>query len=559
MAVRAIVRFAGLVLAAGCLLAVFSVPAEARTLPPGFTDSLFVGGLSSPTAMDFAPDGRLFVTEKFGNLRVVKNGALLSTPFLTVSVNAQGERGLLGITFDPDFTNNQYVYIYYTVPTAPIHNRVSRFTANGDVAVPSSEVVLLDLDNLSTRTNHNGGAIHFGPDGKLYVAVGENANGGNSQSLNTILGKILRLNSDGTIPSDNPFYGQTTGKNQAIWAMGLRNPYTFAFDPVTNRMFINDVGQSTWEEINDGLAGSNYGWPNTEGPTNNPAYVTPLYYYGHNPACAITGGAFYNPPSPVFPSPFIGDYFFADYCGNWIRVYDIASDTATSFVTSTAASPVDLKVSPFDGALYYLAYGAGQVHRVTYAPPNAPTLISPLNGGTTANRRPIFSWNNVASATRYEITLMTVGSSAPLVVKVNRPSIGNPSYIPPGNLLLATYQWSVRAQDTWGGFSAPSVIRTVTIAGTATTTPAVNLVTTSTPTLTWTDVPGNLGYQIQIDNNAGFGSPEVNDATIPAGTNSTTVATPLPDGLYYWRVRANMTATSWGAWSAAQMLTVDVP
>src|SRR5262249_6786182 len=145
MVLRAIVRFTGLILAVGCLLAVFAVPVDASTVPAGFTDTLFVGGLSSPTAMDFAPDGRLFVTEKSGSPRVIKNGALLSTPFLTVSVNSAGERGLLGVTFDPDFTNTRYIYIYYTVPTAPIHNRVSRFTANGDVAVPNSEVILFDL------------------------------------------------------------------------------------------------------------------------------------------------------------------------------------------------------------------------------------------------------------------------------------------------------------------------------------------------------------------------------------------------------------------------------
>ena len=133
-------------------------------------------------------------------LRVIKNGALLATPFLSVTVNSSGERGLLGVAFDPDFASNQFVYVYYTATTPTVHNRVSRFTANGDVAVPGSETVLLDLDNLSGATNHNGGAIHFGPDGKLYVAVGENANGANSQTLTNLLGKILRINPDGTHP-----------------------------------------------------------------------------------------------------------------------------------------------------------------------------------------------------------------------------------------------------------------------------------------------------------------------------------------------------------------------
>src|SRR6185436_19817850 len=162
--------------------------ARAATLPSGFTETRVTGGLADPTAMAFAPDGRLFVAQQGGQLRVIKNGALLATPFLTVTVSSSGERGLLGVAFDPDFASNGFVYVYYTATTPAIHNRVSRFTASGDVAAPGSEVVILDLNNLSGATNHNGGALHFGPDGKLYVAVGENADGSNSQTLGNLLG-----------------------------------------------------------------------------------------------------------------------------------------------------------------------------------------------------------------------------------------------------------------------------------------------------------------------------------------------------------------------------------
>src|SRR5262249_6841757 len=147
-------------------------------------------GFSSPTSMDVAPDGRIFVCQQTGTLKLIKNDVLQSTPVLTVTVDSNGERGLLGVVVDPNFTQNNYIYIYYTVPS-PAHNRVSRFTMNGDVA--SGEVVLLDLDNLSTATNHNGGALHFGSDGKLYIAVGDNANGSNSQSFVILFGKILRI------------------------------------------------------------------------------------------------------------------------------------------------------------------------------------------------------------------------------------------------------------------------------------------------------------------------------------------------------------------------------
>ena len=347
---------------------------SAATLPAGFSETQ-ISGLSSPTAMELAPDGRLFVCLQGGNLRVIKNGVLLATPFVSLTVDSNGERGLLGVTFDPNFASNNFVYVYYTVTSTPRHNRVSRFTANGDVAQPGSELVLLDLDDLSTATNHNGGALHFGPDGKLYIAVGENANGSNSQTLSNLLGKMLRINSDGSIPSDNPFFNTATGKNRAIWALGLRNPFTFAFQPGTTRMFINDVGQNTWEEIDDGIAGSNYGWPATEGATSDPTFRSPLFFYGHGTGpttgCAIAGGAFYNPPVVQFPISFVGKYFFADLCSGWIRVFDPAAGTASGFATGIS-SPVDLKVAS-DGSLYYLAIGSSSVFRVTA---NNPPSIS---------------------------------------------------------------------------------------------------------------------------------------------------------------------------------------
>src|SRR4051812_4184992 len=348
--------------------------ADAATLPSGFSETQVATGLASPTAMQFAPDGRLFISEQGGRVRVVKDGALRSTPFLTVTVNSSGERGLLGIAFDPAFTTNHFVYIYYTATSPAVHNRVSRFIANGDVAVAGSEVVIFELDNLSSATNHNGGSIAFGPDGKLYIAVGENANSANAQSMATVLGKMLRINKDGSIPTDNPFYTSTTGKNRAIWALGLRNPFTFAFDAASGQLFINDVGETTWEEIDDGIAGSNYGWPETEGATTDPRFRTPRYAYDHRSGdCAITGGAFYSPLTAVFPSSYSRDYFFADYCGGWIRRLDVATGTVTTFATGIA-SPVDLKVSD-GGSLYYLARGTGSVYRVDYGA-TAPTITS---------------------------------------------------------------------------------------------------------------------------------------------------------------------------------------
>lgn len=344
----------------------FSFQAQAATLPTGFSETVVASGLSAPTAMAFAPDGRLFVCEQGGQLRVIKDGVLLPTPFVSLSVSSPGERGLLGVTVDPNFSANGYVYLYYAANSSPPRNRVVRWTANGDVAAPGSEALLLELNYLGTATYHNGGALHFGADAKLYVAVGDNTYGSNSQSLTNLFGKLLRINRDGSIPSDNPFFGVTTGDNRAIWALGLRNPFTFAFQPGVDRLFINDVGQSTWEEINDGVAGANYGWPESEGPTNDPRFRTPIFAYGRTPSatggCAITGGAFYNPAVPQFPSTYVGKYFFADFCSGWIRYLNPANNSAVPFA-SGIENPVDIQVGP-DGALYYLARGSSQIFRV---------------------------------------------------------------------------------------------------------------------------------------------------------------------------------------------------
>lgn len=353
----------------GAVIERFEVRCLLTTLPTGFAENPFVSGLNQPTAMEIAPDGRIFVTEQTGALRVIKDGQLLATPFATFDVDSFFERGLLGIAFDPDFATNQFLYVYYTVNGAEKHNRVSRLTANGDLMVPGSEQVILELNTLNAG-NHNGGAIHFGIDGKLYIATGDNAVGANAQSLSNLLGKILRINSDGTIPEDNPFYATATGDNRAIWAYGLRNPFTFAFNPGTSRMMINDVGQSRWEEINAGITGSNYGWPSTEGPTTNPNFRAPIFAYPHGGSdpnisgTAITGGVFYSPQTATFPAEFVGDYFFADYGNRWIRRLDLSTNSVSAFATSVNKAVVDLKVTPA-GDLLVLQYDFGSTGIVT--------------------------------------------------------------------------------------------------------------------------------------------------------------------------------------------------
>ncbi|MBC3788558.1 glucose/arabinose dehydrogenase, partial [Spirosoma sp. LMG 31448] len=381
-----------------------SKPLTAATLPNGFSETRLATGLD-PTSMDFAPDGRLFVTEKLGRVRIIKNGSLLPTPFLTISVNNFDERGLQSIAFDPDFANNQFVYVYYAVATTPIHNRVSRFKAVGDVADPRSETIILELDNVQASV-HNGGAMFF-KDGKLFITTGEDAIYENARNMNNLLGKVLRINPDGSIPTDNPFYNTNTGKNRAIWAYGLRHPFKATMQPGTGRIFIGDVGSGNYEEINEAFAGKNYGWPAVEGYRTNQAvpsdYQDPIYAYDHNTGCATTGGAFYNPSANQFPSSFVGKFFFADYCGGYIKTLDFSSGAVIANFANNINRPISVKVGP-DGSMYYIARGGlgsgstednttsseGEVWRIQYVGNNVPTIsaqpsnqIAPVSSAVT--------------------------------------------------------------------------------------------------------------------------------------------------------------------------------
>ena len=375
----------------------FAVLGLAQTFPSGF-NRIRVGdagganpAIANPTVMAFAPDGRIFVGQQGGNLRVIKNNQLLTTPFVTLSVNASGERGLIGVALDPDFASNQFIYVYYTLNTSPARNRISRFTANGDVALAGSEVIILELDALSGATNHNGGALAFGTDGRLYVAVGDNANTTTPQNLDTYHGKMLRINKDGSAPADNPFNtGSPSAQRQRVWSYGLRNPYTFAVQPVTGRIFVNEVGQNAWEEINDASAGGrNFGWPSTEGPTTNPSFTSPVYAYAHTGAqptgCAITGGTFFNPEFTTYPTSYIGKYFFQDYCSGWIYYIDptVSNPTPVLFASGVGGNSLSLTTGP-DGNLYYLSRSNQALYRIVSTNATQPVITTHPQSQTVA-------------------------------------------------------------------------------------------------------------------------------------------------------------------------------
>jgi putative heme-binding domain-containing protein len=323
-------------------------------LPKGFSVEAVANGITGATGFEVLPDGRVLVCEQTGALRVVKGGKLLPEPFVKLQVASTWERGLLGVTVAPDFPKTPHVFVCYVADKPYPHHVIGRFTAVGDVAAAGSETVLFEGDDQTKLggnkpDGHQGGAIHFGADGKLYVALGEQTAEKPAQNVNSLLGKILRLNADGTIPTDNPFYLTAEGKYRAVWALGCRNPFAFAVQPGSGRLFINDVGGKA-EEINEGKAGANYGWPTADhGPTTAPKFRGPVHHY---PTACVTGGAFCPADSP-WPTEFRGRYFFADFNHGFIRTLDPDHPEKSAGFATGVRRPTDLRFAA-NGDLFVL-------------------------------------------------------------------------------------------------------------------------------------------------------------------------------------------------------------
>src|SRR5438105_2019836 len=353
---------------------------ELQTLSTSFSSPLY---LTTPPA----DSARLFVVEQGGRIRIMRNDTLLTRPFLdlTGKISSDGERGLLSLAFHPQYVTNGWFYVYFTDPGGNI--RVVRYTVattNPDSANEATADTVLKIAH-PLFSNHNGGQLEFSPDGKLFVGTGDGGGAGdtagNAQNKHVLLGKLLRLNVDGstgyTIPPDNPFATDTSGAPE-IWSYGLRNPWRFSFDRATGDLYIGDVGEASWEEVDvSGAAvqvgrGANYGWNTMEGnhcyqasSCNMTGLVLPVREYPHSVgACSITGGYVYRGTKI---SALVGHYFFADYCNGFVLSFRYSGGNVTTPLDWTQLLSPGSTISSFGqdakGELYIVTLNGG-VYRI---------------------------------------------------------------------------------------------------------------------------------------------------------------------------------------------------
>jgi len=403
-------------------------------------DEVIAGGFSAPVQVTHAGDGtgRLFVVEQGGKIRIIKNKAVLPTPFLdlTARLVCCGERGLLGLSFHPAYASNGYFYVDYTRQPdgATVVARFQRSVLNADLADPGSQQTLLVIEQ--PYANHNGGQLAFGKDGYLYIGMGDGGSGGdpqnNGQNIDTLLGKLLRLDVDHgspyAIPADNPFAGRA-GADE-IWVLGLRNPWRFSFDRQTGDLYIGDVGQGAWEEIDFqafGTAGGlNFGWRCREGAHDydfsgnclTAQLTEPIAEYSHSEGASVTGGFVYR--GRLYPA-LVGRYFFADYVNGKIWSLTKTGEAPVTWSPPVLELDTSFTISAFgegeDGELYVVNYGQGQIHHLADLDGPSPNL-------THSAKQVSVPSANANEVVRYTIYLTNTGAlvNSPLFLTDNIPA-----------------------------------------------------------------------------------------------------------------------------------------
>ena len=554
------------------LLAFRGKPAAAvTTLPPGFQDQL-VGTAGSPTALAAMPDGKVLVAGKPGKLRIYQDGASVMTTALDLSgrICSNSERGLVGVTVDPNFATNKYIYLFYTHnkhgacptfdpadPTNPV-NRVSRFVMSGDKVDETSEKIL--IDNIPSIGRHNAGDMYFGKDGYLYVAVGDGGcdyagdsgcQGQNDATRDThvLLGKILRVTRDGGIPSTNPYQGtgsarcNVAGKTdpgkqcQETFASGLRNPFRFAFDPDASgtRFLIGDVGGDAWESVDEGRAGVDYGWNFCEGSHDNPfrpgsvdctaaPYTPPVHEYSHDATggCAsITGQAFV-PNNAAWPASHNDSYLFGDYVCN--KIFELKPKSGGGFTMSEFATglgpggPIAMTFARHGSgqSLYYTTYdNGGEIRRIAYTATN--------NGAPNA----------VVSAT-------PTSGDLPLNVSFDGSASSDPD---PGDTL--TYLWNFGDGSPVVETTTPTTNHTYTVANGYTATLTVRDNKGAEDTATVRIDAGNASPEPTIQAPAASKLFKVGEQIVLQGSASDPEDGQLPDSALSWEVRQHHNDSHW--------------
>ncbi|MDB4978237.1 MAG: domain containing protein [Candidatus Peribacteria bacterium] len=446
-----------------------------------------------------APDNRIFVAQQQGKVVIFKDNQLLATPALNLPVGNGGDRGLLGITLDPAFPASPYVYLFYT--STALHQRVSRFTMSGNTISPASELIL--LENPATWGGAlNAGTVRFGPDGKLYATLGNDGKGLTSQDLSALEGKMIRINKDGTIPPDNPFY-DTPGAQKAIYAMGFRNPWHFNFDE-QGRPIVGDVGQNLYEKIIRVQAGANYGWPTVEGDCrpNCGGITPPVFVIAHNgQGTSVLGGDTYRGQN--FPAQYQHQYFYGDYVQGTIKTVTIdANGNASNFQSFEGQA----------GALSNIAFGAdGCMYTLTIFPGNL--------------------FKTCYTQTRSGILTVKAGSdktSGDLPLTVRFTSTGSNDSL--GHAL--TYAWTFGDGAT---STEASPAHTYTTKGVYTATLSVN----NDNEMQSANVTVWAGYKppvISITSPAANAKYVAGDSIHFAGTATDTAGNPLPASAYFWKI-----------------------
>lgn len=454
------------------LIILFLSLAGTASAQPAITLQSFSTGYNRPVAIEHCGDSRLFVVQQRGLIIISDSlGNRLSTPFLNLSgiVSQSGnERGLLGLAFHPNYATNGYFYVNYTAESNgnTYIARYTRNTSNPNLADPSSQVILMTITQ--PYSNHNGGNLEFGPDGYLYIGMGDGGSGGDpenyAQTSSSLLGKMLRIDIDNgspySIPPSNPFVDSTPFA-PAIWALGLRNPWRFSFDQLTGDMWIGDVGQGNWEEIDFEPAGSagglNYGWKCYEGNATYSSgscgtvttHTGPVFVYDNDAlGCSVTGGIVYR--GAQFNNMY-GYYLFADYCSGrfWTTLRNVSLNT---FNTTAIKDTTDYQYSAFGedryGELYVTALGEGRIYKIrsTQCAPvaliqnNAPTTICEGDNyvlqakrGAGLNYQWIWNGLDIPGATQPDYATTITGS---YTVRVSKAAVGCSTTSAPVNITV---------------------------------------------------------------------------------------------------------------------------